>query len=75
MACPTKNDRSANGKEKIDRAFNMGSDARIFGDSLQDNPFVETDEFLFKAWRRGWLDVHSHYGKDAKWPVAPIGEA
>jgi hypothetical protein len=45
-------------------AFNKGSDARIQGVALHDNPY----DCLAKAgwWEKGWIDADKFWAKDAK---------
>ncbi len=52
-------------------AFNQGSDARIRGAFIERNPYLSGEDG-YRAWRRGWLDVHSCFGKDARWEYDPL---
>lgn len=54
------------------RAFNLGSDARIRGDSLWDDPYA--GGILTQFWRQGWHDVDQHWGAWAKGPVMVLPE-
>jgi hypothetical protein len=45
------------------RAFNLGCDARLAGESLARNPFPEDMPNCWKWWVHGWLDVDKHWGK------------
>lgn len=58
-------------REMAARAFNLGSDARINGLSLCDNPYP-SNGLLTKYWEQGWQDVEQNWGKWARWPVTPI---
>lgn len=51
-------------------AFNLGSDARLAGKSVMDNPFICTD--FANSWVTGWRHVNTSWGKDAKWKIRPL---
>jgi ribosome modulation factor len=51
-------------------AFNRGSDARLAGRSTRANPYA--DAALGRQWLEGWHNVDWGWGRDAKWPVAPL---
>lgn len=51
-------------QKEIAKAFNVGSDARIAGQPLTSNPYL--DEGLAREWRHGWKDVDEHWGELAK---------
>lgn len=53
------------------KAFNEGSDARIRGRLVIDNPYGGDVE-LGNQWRAGWWDVEKYWGAWAKKPVAPL---
>lgn len=50
---------------RIAEAFNAGSDARINGYELSDNPNVGFGS-IREAWSAGWLDVQKFWGAAAK---------
>jgi hypothetical protein len=53
------------------RAFNLGSDARLKGRSATTSPYLPgTAQNV--AWRAGWLDVENHWGEKAFWNVRPL---
>jgi len=45
--------------EKLARAFNEGSDARINGVCISENPYEGKQA---TSWVEGWSDVHNHWG-------------
>jgi hypothetical protein len=55
----------------IAQAFSAGSDARIAGWGLADNPYVSTSDNptrrLYAAWKQGWRHVEAAFGLDSKW--------
>lgn len=58
------------------RAFNRGSDARLAGVPLNQNPYP-SDTPDRTAWLRGWIDADMFWGievRNAK-PLPPIMEA
>ena len=59
-------------------AFGRGSDARIQGEPLENNPYPSCDCNDRKSWSRGWLHADQFYGVDARWPhrvlPAVVGE-
>lgn len=55
------------------RAFNLGCDARINGQSLWKDPYPH-DGHLTTYWRKGWHDVDQHWGEWAKGSVPPLPE-
>jgi ribosome modulation factor len=59
--------------DKKMRAFNMGSDARLAGKSMDRNPYVERSH-SWKYWNMGWRDVNKNWGAWAKWPVKNLPE-
>ena len=58
-------------EQRVAWAFNVGSDARLRGVHLDDNPFPKDDPH-HEGWRRGWLDCHSVFGRDAMWPTQDL---
>ena len=49
--------------ERVVIAFNLGSDARLNGYELTDNPHcLLSAGFEHDAWRSGWLHVHRFWG-------------
>lgn len=55
-------------------AFNAGSDARIAGRSMLDNPNLAVtaagpEKTRWVYWRMGYSDVAKNWGVRAKWPV------
>jgi hypothetical protein len=53
--------------ERVVIAFNLGSDARLNGYELTDNPHcLLSAGFEHDAWRSGWLYVHRFWGVAAK---------
>ena len=55
------------------KVFNEGSDARLEGIPLAANPHALSPDD-YRLWRRGWLDVHWHFGECAKWPIDKLPE-
>lgn len=53
-----------------DFCFGKGSDDRLAGKPLTDNPFWYESELL--AWRAGWLHAERYWGVDAKWPIRKL---
>jgi hypothetical protein len=52
---------------ELDRAFNAGSDARLLGIPLTQNPYIGTPGLeLYRLWRHGWLHVSRCYGIDVE---------
>lgn len=47
------------GTEKLARAFNEGSDARISGTCVSECPY---DGKMATSWVAGWSDTHTHWG-------------
>jgi len=45
-------------------AFNRGSDDRVKGKSLSDNPYLPGTP-QGRTWRRGWCDVDRWWGSNA----------
>ena len=61
------------GNPKLERAFNLGSDARLAGISKRDCPFDRLKQELERrAWRAGWLDVNNCWPRDKK-PLPILG--
>lgn len=57
-----------NGEGNVDKAFNLGSDARVEGLYVTSNPYYPgSAEHIY--WIRGWEDVNKHWGQWAKWPI------
>lgn len=48
----------------INRAFNLGSDARIKGKPPQANPFEGYNSTLAYWWRQGWYDAERYWGRE-----------
>ncbi len=52
------------GEDRISRAFNSGSDARLRGQPFNSCPH---DPLMWpyeaRSWSNGWLDVHKFWGK------------
>jgi hypothetical protein len=71
-------------KELKARAFNEGSDCRLRGGHIRDNPYLKEGKYspLWEEWRHGYFDVERFWGKGAlnknrsayKWPVKPLPE-
>lgn len=51
-------------------AFNKGSQARIDGVPVWENPYE--DLVLAGWWEKGWWDANDHWGEQAKWSVTPL---
>lgn len=44
------------------RAFNLGCDARLDGDSRNTNPYDElTQKDYYRNWFAGWDDIEKHW--------------
>lgn len=60
---------------EINRAFNLGSDARIHGLPLTANPFESRkalgDTYLWQMWVNGWRHVNSSWNVDNQY--YPVG--
>ena len=56
------------------KAFNQGSDARITGDQLTENPYRKGDRHTWEQWEKGWLDVDRFWGIWARWPIRKLPE-
>ena len=56
----------------MELAFNEGSDARLLGRPLSENPYL--DMHAHKIWREGWFDVDQNWGSDVKgrWRFRPL---
>lgn len=52
--------------------FNAGSDARLAGVPLADNPYPPQGDSRYSYWRMGWIDVEKHWGEWARWPVVKL---
>ena len=48
-------------------AYNQGSDARLLGLPVRDNPYVQSAQCKAAGrWRQGWLCVHEQWAICAK---------
>lgn len=70
MARNRNNQNFVRTQEELDRAFNLGCDARLIGEPISWCCFDESD--LRKEWKSGWRDVDRSWGKGAKWYVKPL---
>jgi ribosome modulation factor len=51
--------------EDMAKAFGLGSDARLVGQSVDKNPFYHNSE-LREQWESGWLDAQYHWGEEVR---------
>lgn len=58
----------------IAAAFNAGSDARLAGAPLTDNPYLGIGDAakLSRAWANGWHDVATYWGRISRRPVRKL---
>lgn len=59
-------------QEQIDRAFNLGCDARLVGEPITWCQYDIGE--LRKYWKLGWRDVDKNWGKDSKGSVKPLSK-
>lgn len=53
------------------KAFNVGSDARLKGLSLSDNPYLPGSPQSV-SWKAGWKDADKHWGTRARGPIKAL---
>lgn len=61
--------------ETAEQAFNAGSDARLAGEPLSENPLdLTVERGLWDMWRAGWRHVNQFWGTLAlnRWPVKTL---
>lgn len=71
MSQPCEGLSSYVSRDKLNRAFNVGCDARLRGRLPTAIPYRRYSILAF-YWGRGWEDVHRHWGEASRVPVRPL---